>query len=461
MNIAAVVLAAGKGTRMKSALPKMLHPVCGRPMVTQVVGILQEAGIHRIIVVVGPNEVADRLGDQIEFVTQAEPLGTGHAVLQAEEALKGHNGPVVVVHGDTPLYLPDTIKELVRYHQAAGATGTVLTVDVEDPTGYGRIIRDRDGSFVKIVEQKDATDEEAKTKEINSGTYVFAREPLFAALHQIKPQNVQKEYYLTDVLAILRRERHKVDIYKHGDAEEALGINNRAQLAVAEGILRDRIRKAWMLAGVTMLDPNTVYIDAEAKLAEDVVILPFTFIEGNSRIAKGSVIGPFARLKDAHLGENVTVTQATVMASSIGAGAVVGPYSYIRPHCHIGAGARIGGFCEIKNTVIGSNSKVPHLSYVGDTDVGSDVNIGAGTITCNYDGAEKHRTIIEDRAFIGSNCNLVAPVVIGSDSYLGAGSTITGNVPPGALGVARSRQRNIPDWAGKWGKKQSEEEESR
>ena len=309
MNIAAVVLAAGKGTRMKSALPKMLHPVCGRPMVTQVVGILQEAGIHRIIVVVGPNEVADRLGDQIEFVTQAEPLGTGHAVLQAEEALKGHNGPVVVVHGDTPLYLPDTIKELVRYHQAAGATGTVLTVDVEDPTGYGRIIRDRDGSFVKIVEQKDATDEEAKTKEINSGTYVFAREPLFAALHQIKPQNVQKEYYLTDVLAILRRERHKVDIYKHGDAEEALGINNRAQLAVAEGILRDRIRKAWMLAGVTMLDPNTVYIDAEAKLAEDVVILPFTFIEGNSRIAKGSVIGPFARLKDAHLGENVTVTK--------------------------------------------------------------------------------------------------------------------------------------------------------
>jgi bifunctional UDP-N-acetylglucosamine pyrophosphorylase/glucosamine-1-phosphate N-acetyltransferase len=457
MAVAAVVLAAGKGTRMKSEIPKVIHSICGRPMVVHVVDSLRQAGIERIIIVVGSaaEQIQEVLGNDVEYVVQEEQLGTGHAVLQAEAILKNHDGPLLVIHGDTPLYRAGTLRNLVDLHQDSGAIGTVLTVNVDDPTGYGRIIRDSAGGFKKIVEQKDASPGEAMVKEINSGTYVFECGPMFGALSQIKPQNVQNEYYLTDVLPILRKEYGKVQIFTHEDADEALGINNRVQLAVAEQIMRSRIREKWMLAGVTMMDPTTIYIDAEVILESDVVLLPFTFIEGHTRIATGSVIGPFVRVRDAELGQNVTVSQATVLESSLDSGCVVGPYSYIRPGCQLGEGAKVGGFCEIKNTVIGSGSKVPHLSYLGDTDVGKKVNIGAGTITCNYDGQEKHHTTIQDQAFVGSNCNLVAPVEIGSGAYVAAGSTITGNIPPGALGVARSRQRNIPDWAGRRGSKRS------
>ncbi len=463
MTVAAVVLAAGKGTRMKSEIPKVLHPICGNPMIKHVVDSLREAGIGRIIVVVGPDskEIEAVLGPDVEYVVQAEQLGTGHAVLQARSTLQNHSGPLMVIHGDTPLYQPQTLRELLQSHQTSDVIATVLTVNVDDPTGYGRIIRDDIGGLRKIVEEKDATIEEAMVREINSGTYVFQCEPMFAALRCIEPQNVQKEYYLTDVLGILREDYGKVQIFGHNDEKEALGINNRAQLAVAEQIMRSRIREKWMLAGVTMMDPTTVYIDAEAVLEPDVVLLPFTFIEGHTRIASGSVIGPFARLRDARLGRNVTIAQATVLESTIDNNGTVGPYSYIRPGCSVGEGAKVGGFCEIKNTSVGAGSKVPHLSYLGDTVVGEHVNIGAGTITCNYDGNEKHRTIIHDEAFVGSNCNLVAPVEIGAGAYLAAGSTITTDVPPGALGVARNRQRNIADWAqrraykGKSSKKES------
>ncbi len=461
MSIAAIVLAAGKGTRMKSAIPKVLHQICGLSMVGHVVRNLEEAGIQRIIVVVGPDGLEAELGPSVEYVVQMEQLGTGHAVMQAEEALKGHSGPVLVITGDSPLYRGETLLGLISYHLDGGAVGTVLTVDVADPAGYGRIIRDADGNLEKIVEQRDTTPSQALVKEINSGTFVFASVPLFSALRRIRPQNAQNEYYLPDVLTILKEAYGKVQIFKHHDPEEALGINDRVQLAAAEQILRNRVREAWMRAGVTMIDPATVYIDAEAELAPDVVLLPFTFIEGHTTIAGGSVIGPFTRLQDAKVGENVTVSQATVIASSLGSRCVVGPYSHIRHGCDIATGAKVGGFCEIKNTTIGSGSKVPHLSYLGDTDVGSDVNIGAGTITCNYDGVLKHRTIIQDQAFVGSNCNLVAPIEVGASAYVAAGSTITGNIPPGALGVARSRQKNIADWATKWSKKHSAEEESR
>jgi bifunctional UDP-N-acetylglucosamine pyrophosphorylase/glucosamine-1-phosphate N-acetyltransferase len=411
--------------------------------------------------VVGPEgqEIQDLLGSEVEYVVQREQLGTGHAVLQTESALKNHNGPLLVIHGDTPLYRSTTLRGLVSFHDSSKASGTVLSVFVDDPTGYGRIIRDSEGAFAKIVEEKDATPEEAAVKEINSGTYVFQSEPLFAALHQLSPENAQGEYYLTDVLGIIRGQAGRVEIFTHDDHEEALGINNRVQLAAAERILRNRIREKWMLAGVTMIDPDTTYIDAQAELESDVVIFPFTFIEGHTRVASGSVIGPFAQVRDCVIGENVTISQATVLGSTLEPGCTVGPYSHIRPGCHLAEKVKVGGFCEIKNTTVGPGSKVPHLSYLGDTSVGSGVNIGAGTITCNYDGKNKYRTVIEDGAFIGSNCNLVAPVEIGTGAYVAAGSTITNDVPPGALGVARNRQRNIPDWVQRRSGKSSCQEE--
>ncbi|NLY51354.1 MAG: bifunctional UDP-N-acetylglucosamine diphosphorylase/glucosamine-1-phosphate N-acetyltransferase GlmU [Firmicutes bacterium] len=461
MSVAAVVLAAGKGTRMKSAIPKVLHPICGLPMIAHVVKNLREAGVGRIIVVVGPEgqEIQDLLGSEVEYVVQAEQLGTGHAVLQTEAVLKSHSGPLLVIHGDTPLYRAATLRELIKTHESSNASGTVLSVLVDDPTGYGRIIRDDEGAFAKIVEEKDASPEEASVKEINSGTYVFQCEPMFAALHQISPENAQKEYYLTDVLGIIKEQAGMVEIYTHDDHEEALGINNRVQLAAAEKILRNRIREKWMLAGVTMMDPDTTYVDAEVELEPDVVLMPFTFIEGRTKVASGSVIGPFARVRDCVVGENVAISQATVLESTLEPGCTVGPYSHIRAGCHLAEKAKVGGFCEIKNTTVGPGSKVPHLTYLGDTSVGSGVNIGAGTITCNYDGKDKHRTVIEDGAFIGSNCNLVAPVKIGAGAYVAAGSTITTDVPPGALGVARNRQRNIPDWVQRRSGKSSCQEE--
>lgn len=461
MSVTAIVLAAGKGTRMKSAIPKVLHPICGLPMVKHVVNNLRAAGIQQIIVVEGPDGLDIDLGSDVNYVTQAEQLGTGHAVMQAEALMEGYTGQVLVITGDAPLYRWETLRALVDYHIEGGALGTILTVDVHDPTGYGRIVRDSHGDLERVVEQRDANPTEALIKEINSGTFVFASAPLFQALRCIKPQNVQNEYYLPDVLTVLKEMPNgKVQIFKHHDPEEAVGINNRVQLAEAEQILRNRLREAWMRAGVTMVDPATVFIDASAELAPDVVLMPFTFIEGNTTIASGSLIGPFTRLQDVIVKENVTISQATVTRSILEAHCEIGPYSYIRPGSHIGYGAKVGGFCEIKNTTIGRDSKVPHLSYIGDTHMGSNVNIGAGTITCNFDGATKHHTNIKDEAFIGSNCNLVAPVEVGAGAYVAAGSTITGDVPSGALAVARGKQRNIADWTARWGKKRHIEEES-
>ena len=330
-------------------------------MIAHVVKNLREAGVGRIIVVVGPEgqEIQDLLGSEVEYVVQAEQLGTGHAVLQTEAVLKSHSGPLLVIHGDTPRYRVATLRELIKTHESSNASGTVLSVLVDDPTGYGRIIRDDEGAFAKIVEEKDASPEEASVKEINSGTYVFQCEPMFAALHQISPENAQKEYYLTDVLGIIKEQAGMVEIYTHDDHEEALGINNRVQLAAAEKILRNRIREKWMLAGVTMMDPDTTYVDAEVELEPDVVLMPFTFIEGRTKVASGSVIGPFARVRDCVVGENVAISQATVLESTLEPGCTVGPYSHIRAGCHLAEKAKVGGFCEIKNTTVGPGSKVP------------------------------------------------------------------------------------------------------
>lgn len=448
MSVVAVVLAAGKGTRMKSRLVKVLHPLCGRPMVQHVVNNLRLAGIERIIVVVGfqADKVREELGDSVEYAVQEEQLGTGHAVMQTRHLLENHTGPILITYGDAPLYRSETFAGLIKAHAAAGAGATLLSVILSNPTGYGRIIRDEKGRFLAVVEERDATRQQAAIREVNSGTYVFESSLLFAALDNLRPENAQQEYYLTDVPALMRQAGEKIHIFSDADPVETLGINNRLQLARAEKILRDRIREKWMLAGVTMIDPASVFIDAEVELEPDVVLYPSVFLEGRTRVGRGAVIGPFTRLVDVEVGENTVITQSTVWKSELEANCTIGPYTYIRPGCHLEEGVKIGDFTEVKNSRVGAYSKIPHLSYVGDSHVGRKVNVGAGTITCNYDGQKKHQTIIGDEAFIGSNSNLVAPVEVGPCAYVAAGSTITKKVPAGALGVARCRQTNIPDW---------------
>ncbi len=449
----AVILAAGQGTRMRSKHAKVLHPVGGRPMLHTVVDTVRQAGFGRIIVVVGhlADQVQAACGDLgVEFVLQAEQLGTGHAVAQAEPLLAGHEGPVLVTYGDTPLFRPQTMANLLARHRAAGAAATLLSAFVDDPTGYGRIVRDAaTGRLVRIVEQKDATPEEAAIREINSGTYCFDGPSLFSALKEVRPQNAQGEYYLTDVLGLLVRDGRPVEVVVAPDAREVLGVNDRVELARAEAILRRRIVEHWMLAGVTVANPDTVYIDPQAVLHKDAVIMPFTFIRGASVIGEDARIGPHAEIEDSEVGPGASVERSVVRGSRIGPGCTVGPFAYLRPGTVLEAKAKAGSFVEIKKSVIGPGSKVPHLSYLGDATVGRDVNVGAGTITCNYDGFGKYPTYIEDGAFIGSNTNLVAPVRIGAGAYTGAGSTITRDVPPDALAVERANQLVKPGWAAK------------
>ncbi|MEW6541653.1 MAG: bifunctional UDP-N-acetylglucosamine diphosphorylase/glucosamine-1-phosphate N-acetyltransferase GlmU [Bacillota bacterium] len=449
MDLAAVVLAAGKGTRMKSRRPKVLHHVAGRPMVAHVIEAVREAGAHRIIVITGygHDEVAavvNELGG--ETVVQEPQLGTAHAVLQAEERLAGHWGHVLVVCGDTPLLRADTLSGLVARHRDSGAAATVLTAFLGDPTGYGRVIRDPAGRFIRIVEQADGTPEELAVREISTGVFCFTAGGLFECLRGISADNRQGEYYLPDALAVYLDKGFLIGTCPVADPVEIYGINDRRQLAEAERLVRSAVLDYWMDQGVTIVDPSSTYIDRAARIAKDTVIYPFTFIEGNSVVGEECEIGPNTRLVRARLGDRVSVQYAVVLESTVGEGSTVGPFAYIRPGCEIGAGVKIGDFVEIKKSVVGTGSKIPHLSYVGDAVIGERVNVGAGTITCNYDGKKKWTTVIEDGAFIGSNTNLVAPVTVGRGAYVGAGSTIRRDVPPGALGVARSEQKNIPNW---------------
>ncbi|HLT57796.1 MAG: bifunctional UDP-N-acetylglucosamine diphosphorylase/glucosamine-1-phosphate N-acetyltransferase GlmU [Limnochordales bacterium] len=449
----AVVLAAGQGTRMRSKRPKVLHPLCGRPMLHTVVETVRRAGAGRVIVVVGhgADEVrAACAGLDVEFVEQRPQLGTGHAVAQAEPLLGQYDGPLLVTYGDTPLWRPETLADLLARHRASGAAASVISAVVDEPAGYGRVVRDKvTGRFLRIVEQKDASAEEAQIREINSGTYCFDAPRLFAALREVEPVNAQGEYYLPDVLTVLERAGHAIEVVIVPDAREVLGVNNRAELARAEKILRRRIVEEWMLAGVTVEDPDTVYIDPRARLEADAVILPFTFIRGASVIGEDCRIGPHAEIEDSEIGRGAVVERAVVRQSRVGPGCTVGPFAFLRPGTVLEAGAKAGTFVEIKQSVIGPGSKVPHLAYLGDATLGRDVNVGAGTITCNYDGERKHPTFVGDGAFIGSNTNLVAPVRVGEGAYIGAGSTISRDVPPDALAVERAEQRIIEGWAAK------------
>jgi len=453
---AALVLAAGQGTRMKSKRPKVLHEVAGRPMVRHVVEALRGAGIQRIVVVVGhgADGVRAALGDMnVEFAVQEEQLGTGHAVMQAEPLLAGHGGPVVVTCGDVPLLRPETVAQLVETHVARGAAATVLSAMVDDPTGYGRVVRAQapaaaePGRLIRIVEHADASPEERAIREVNSGTYCFDGGRLFEALRAVRPDNAQGEYYLPDAVHVLALGGGFVQAVIAPDADEILGVNTRVELARAEAVYRRRIVEHWMLQGVTIVDPDTVYIDADVSLAPDVTVLPFTFIRGNTRIEEDCRIGPHADIADSVVERGAAVERAVVKGSRIGPGCAVGPYAYLRPGTVMEERARVGSFVEVKKSRIGPESKVPHLSYVGDAVLGRDVNLGAGTITCNWDGFNKYETVIEDGARIGSNTNLIAPVRIGKGAFTGAGSSIAKDVPADALAIERAEQRNIEGWA--------------
>lgn len=446
MELAAVILAAGKGTRMKSRLPKVLHTLAGRPMISYPIELARRLQARPVIVVLGHQAQAVRgclEGDDLDVVLQEPQLGTGHALFFAREVMKGYKGDLLVLCGDMPLLRLETVEGLVAYHREKGAALTVLVGQLEDPSGYGRVVRGNQGRIVKIVEEKDASWREKEIQEVNSGTYCAKAESLFQALESLCCENAQAEYYLTDVVEILSDEG--VFGYNVCCEEELLGVNDRADLAKAEQVFQQRIRFHWMREGVTLLDPESVFIGAEVTLGRDTLLEPQVLLQGRTTVGEGCRIGAGSTIEDSIIGDGVLIKPHCVITQSvIRPGAVVGPFAHLRPGAEIGPEARVGNFVEIKNTRLGKRSKASHLSYLGDAEIGEEVNIGAGTITCNYDGMAKHRTIIGNRVFVGSDTQLIAPVKVGDGAVVGAGSTITEDVPPGALAVARMRQVNLP-----------------
>lgn len=447
-DLVTVILAAGKGTRMKSKLPKVLHKAGGKTMLQHVIDAAKAAGAKRNIVVTGfgGEMVREAIGDQAEFVTQTEQLGTGHAVLQTKDLLKDETGTVMVLCGDTPLLTGALLKKLYDEHVAAEAKATVLTAIMPDATGYGRIIRLADGSVEKIVEHKDATAEEREVREVNSGIYCFAAKDLFEALSHVTNDNAQGEYYLPDVLEILKKKGEKIWAVAADDYEDTLGINSRLQLAGAEKILRRRKNEELMSEGVTIMDPATTYIDDDVKVGRDTVIYPMTWLEHDTVIGEECEIGPNVRFQDVKCGNRVTGQFIYAYECQIDDDVKLGQFVHLRPNTHLFEGVKIDNFIEVKNSNIGKGSKLPHLSYIGDCDMGENVNMGCGTITVNYDGKAKHRTKIGNNAFVGCNSNLVAPVTIEDDAYIAAGSTITKTAPKGKLSIARARQTVIESW---------------
>ena len=444
-------MAAGRGTRMRSSLPKVLHPLCGRPMLLWTVLAARHAGAERTVVVLGDeaDEIRAVLPDDVEVAIQDPPAGTGDAVMKARSALAGSEH-VIVLSGDHPLLDSSFITGLAERHVSSGAAATVTTRILDQPGQYGRVVRGADGEIERIVETKnpdDATPEELAIKEINAGTYAFAVEPLFEALGQVGADNSQGEYYLGDVLPLLRDAGHHVVAYVTEDEAVGMGINNRLDLARVEAAARAQILERHMLAGVTVRDPSSTHVDAGVQIGEDTTLEPYTFLRGTVTIGQGCTVGPMTTLVDSTLGDHVLVAHSFLNSCDVESRCTVGPFTHLRPAARLGEGAKAGAFVEIKNSDIAPGVKVPHLSYIGDADLGPGTNVGAGTITANYDGVRKHRTVIGRDVRTGIHTSLVAPVNVGDGAYTGAGSVITEDVPPRALGIARARQENVDDYA--------------
>lgn len=443
-----VVLAAGKGTRMKSKLYKVLHKVCGKTMVEHVVDAAQGVNPAEIVTIVGTGagDVEKVLADKSKFAFQEKQLGTGDAVMTAREELGDKDGATLVVTGDTPLFTTDTFNELFKYHAEKGNAATVLTAKAPNPFGYGRIIRDDQGNVLRIVEQKDGRPEELKVKEINTGVFCFDNKKLFEALKHVNNDNAQGEYYLTDVLEILRNSGERVGAYKMPDFSESLGVNDRIALAQATKTMQRRINEQHMRDGVSFIDPDTAYIDADVKIGNDTVIEGNVVIKGNTEIGSDCYITSGSRIVDSKIGNNVTVTSSTVEEAEMDDNTDIGPNSHLRPKAIIRKGAHIGNFVEIKKAEIGENTKVGHLTYVGDATLGKDINIGCGTIFSNYDGVKKFHTNVGDHAFIGAGSTLIAPINVADHAFIAADTTVTKDVNKYDMAIGRGRQVNKPDY---------------
>jgi bifunctional UDP-N-acetylglucosamine pyrophosphorylase/glucosamine-1-phosphate N-acetyltransferase len=440
-----VILAAGQGTRMRSETPKLLHPVCGRAMIAWPVAAAMAAGAGKVVVVEGPDRLLDgTLDGQVEFAVQEQARGTADAVKAAAAHIESA-GTVIVLNGDHPLITGETLAGLAEAHTRSHAAATLATAVLDDPSGYGRVVRAPDDTVEKVVETKepgDATEAELQIREISTGIYAFDGDQLISALEEVRSDNAQGELYLPDVLPILRARERSVLAYEISDASE-LGVNDRVGLAAVRAVAQRRIHERHMLAGVTIVDPATTVIDVDVEIGQDAVIAPFSSLHGSTRIGSGARIGPLSTLIDSSVGAEASVVHSYLTKAEVGDRANVGPFSYLRPGAVLREGAKAGAFVEIKNSDIGAGTKVPHLSYIGDTEIGERTNIGAGTITANYDGKNKHRTRIGAGAFVSVDTMLVAPVTVGDGAFTGAGSVITEDVPPGALGIARSRQKNL------------------
>ncbi|HYM61558.1 MAG TPA: bifunctional UDP-N-acetylglucosamine diphosphorylase/glucosamine-1-phosphate N-acetyltransferase GlmU [Thermoanaerobaculia bacterium] len=450
-----VILAAGLGTRMKSSKIKILHRAAGRPLIDYVLDTAAAVGARTPIMVVGhqADDVREAVGDRARYALQEPQRGTGHAAMQAAALLKRDASAgchVLILSGDAPLVRPETLQRLIETHEREENALTVLSMKPPEAGAYGRVVRDDEGAVVRIVELKDATDDERRIAEVNAGIYVFAAQHLLDNLGKLSTDNAQNEYYLTDLIAMIRDAGHRVGAEVAPDPTEAIGVNSRAELATVEAEIQRRVVERMMRDGVTFRNPSTIVIDSTVTIGPDTVVYPFVTIEGTTAIGRDCVIEPFVHLENATVGNNVHLLTGTVVEeAAIGDDASVGPYARLRPGSVLGRGVRIGNFVETKNAVFGEGSKALHLSYIGDAEVGTGVNIGAGTITCNFDGFKKHKTIIEDEAFIGSDTQLVAPVTVGKGAFIGAGSTITEDVPAGALAMSRVPQRVIEDWVKK------------
>jgi len=439
-----IILAAGQGTRMRSQKSKVLHQVCEKNILDYVVDASKGSGIADVAVVVGyqADEVKTSLCPGIATILQKEQLGTGHAVLQALPFFKDLQGNLIVLVGDAPLIRPETIKGLVTEHEARGHGATVLTAEFEDPTGYGRMVKNQADELIKIVEERDATVEEKKIREINSGMYCFDAQTLILALKELNTNNTQGEYYLTDVIEIMRQMGRTTGTYMTPDPEDIQAINSKVQLSEVATVMKKRINSSLMDNGVIMIDPGATYIGCEVIVGQDSTLYPGVILEGKTIIGKDCLIGANSRLVNAEIGDHVTIQNSTILDSSVDDDTSVGPYAYIRPGSRIGKHCKVGDFVEVKNSAMADGSKAAHLTYIGDGDVGENVNLGCGTVFVNYDGKKKYRTTVEKNAFIGCNTNLIAPVTVKEGAYIAAGSTITDDVPEESLAIARARQIN-------------------